>query len=44
MTGKGTGAVKKAVCAYLKLGGFPFKPEKMSNGKDNDGVLVIFLD
>ena len=44
MTGKGTGQVKKVVTEYLRLGGYPFKPEKMENGKINDGVLVVFLD
>ncbi|MCC6277917.1 MAG: Smr/MutS family protein [Oligoflexia bacterium] len=44
MTGKGTGAVRNVVTKYLKLGGFPWKYEKLSNGKDNEGVLVVFLD
>jgi DNA-nicking Smr family endonuclease len=44
MTGKGTGQVKKAVEEYLRLGGYPFKPEKSENGTINPGVLVVFLD
>lgn len=44
MTGKGTGQVKKTVSEYLRLGGFPFAPEKLDNGKTNDGVLIVFLD
>ena len=43
MTGKGTGQVKKAVMAYLKLGGYPFEAERMPNGAKNEGVLVVFL-
>lgn len=41
MTGKGKGIVQKEVIAYLKLGGYPWSYEKMSNGKTNDGVLVV---
>ena len=44
MTGKGTGAVQKVVTAYLKQGGFPFQFEKLSNGKANEGVIVVILD
>jgi DNA-nicking Smr family endonuclease len=44
MTGKGTGAVKKVVTEYLRLGGYPFEAERMENGARNDGVLVVFLD
>ena len=44
MTGKGTGTVKKIAIQYLKQAGYPWKYEKLSNGKDNEGVLVIFLD
>ena len=44
MTGKGTGTVKKIVIDYLKQANYPWKYEKLSNGKDNEGVLVIFLD
>lgn len=44
MTGKGTGAVQKAVVTYLKLGGFPWEFERLDNGKRNEGVLVVILD
>lgn len=44
MTGKGTGAVKKTVTDYLRLGGFPFEAERLSNGGKNEGVLIVFLD
>jgi DNA-nicking Smr family endonuclease len=38
MPGKGKGIVKKKVIEYLRLGNYPFKPEK-----DNDGVLIVFI-
>ena len=41
MTGKGKGIVQKEVIGYLKLGGYPWKHEKMDNGKSNEGVLVV---
>jgi DNA-nicking Smr family endonuclease len=43
MTGKGTGAVKKQVMLILKKAHYPWSYEKLSNGKDNEGVLVIQL-
>jgi dsDNA-specific endonuclease/ATPase MutS2 len=43
MTGKGTGTVQKIVKAYLKAANYPFKYEKLPNGKDNEGVLVIYI-
>lgn len=44
MTGKGTGAVKAVALKYLKLSGYHWAYEKLSNGKNNEGCLVIFLD
>jgi len=44
MHGKGTGAVKAKVEEYLRLARYPFKPERMDNGKTNDGVLVVFVE
>ncbi|MES2855288.1 MAG: Smr/MutS family protein [Bdellovibrionota bacterium] len=44
MTGKGSGKVKAATTAYLKLGGFPFEFERLNTGGRNEGVLVVFLD
>ena len=44
MTGKGKGVVAAEAKRYLKAGGYPFQIEKMENGKNNDGVLVIILD
>lgn len=37
ITGRGTGAVKKAATDWLKRGGFPFSPE-------NEGSFVVHLD
>ena len=44
MTGKGTGTVKKIAIQYLKLAGYQWSYEKLANGQNNEGVLVIFLD
>lgn len=44
MTGKGKGIVKKETLSYLKSAGYPWKYEKLPNGSNNEGVLVIFMD
>ncbi|MBC7693120.1 MAG: Smr/MutS family protein [Methylotenera sp.] len=44
VTGKGTGAVQKSVIAYLKQAHYTWKYEKLSNGKNNEGVLVIQME
>jgi DNA-nicking Smr family endonuclease len=44
MTGKGKGIVAAEAKRYLKSGGYPFVSEKMENGKNNDGVLVVILE
>ncbi len=44
MTGKGTGAVKAKVITYLKLAGYHWAYEKLSNGKNNEGCIVLFLE
>ena len=44
MTGKGTGKVKDITTRYLKLAGYHWDYEKLSNGKKNEGCLVIFLE
>ncbi len=43
MTGKGSGTILKVTQNYLRKGNFHFQFEKMSNGKPNEGVLVVFL-
>lgn len=44
ITGKGSGKIQKLTKDYLKKSGYQFAFEKMSNGKDNTGVLIIFGD
>lgn len=44
MTGKGKGIVAAEAKRYLKAGGYPFHTEKLSNGKANEGALIIILD
>jgi len=44
VTGKGSGAVQKATIDYLKKAGYQFGYERLSNGKENTGVLILFLD
>lgn len=44
MTGKGTGAVKAIAIKYLKLAGYHWTYEKLQNGKNNEGCLVILLE
>ena len=43
MTGKGTGAVKKAVIQILKQAHYTWTYEKLSHGKNNEGVIVVDL-
>lgn len=43
MTGKGTGAVQKEVLNLLKQAKYSWKFEKLANGKNNEGVLVVHL-
>ena len=42
--GKGTGAVKKELLRYLKLGGYPWEYEQLANGSRNTGSLIIILN
>lgn len=43
MTGKGTGAIFKAVTEYLKKGNYQWQYE-MVNKKPNQGVLIVFTN
>jgi DNA mismatch repair protein MutS2 len=43
MTGKGTGAVRAQVMKVLKQAHYTWKYEKLANGKENEGVLVVRL-
>lgn len=44
MPGKGTGKVKAVVVDYLKKAHYPWSYEKLSNGQNNEGVLVIHME
>lgn len=44
MTGKGKGVVQKIVISYLKKAGYLWSFEKLSNGRSNEGCLVIHLE
>ena len=44
ITGKGSGKIQSLTKAYLKKAGYPFQFEKLSSGKENSGVLIIFGD
>lgn len=44
MTGKGSGIVKNITIRYLKQAGYDWVYERLSNGKNNEGCLVIFLE
>lgn len=44
ITGKGSGKIQNITKSYLKKAGYQFQYEKLSNGKDNTGVLIIFGD
>ncbi|MBX3021870.1 MAG: Smr/MutS family protein [Bdellovibrionales bacterium] len=44
MPGKGTGKVKAKVEEYLRLAGYPWSPERMDNGRTNDGVMVVYME
>ncbi|MGE0763794.1 MAG: Smr/MutS family protein [Bdellovibrionales bacterium] len=44
MPGKGSGKVKAVVQDYLKRAHYPWQFERLSNGQQNEGVMVVFLD
>lgn len=44
MTGKGSGKILGEVKKYLKQAGYPFRFESLPNGKQNKGVLDIFMN
>ena len=43
LPGKGLGKVKAELIRYLKLGGYPWEYETLSNGKKNEGCLIVHL-
>jgi DNA mismatch repair protein MutS2 len=44
VTGKGSGKIQSTAIQYLKKAGYQWAYEKLSNGKDNTGVLILFGD
>ncbi len=44
ITGKGSGKIQQITVAYLKRAGYQWQYEKLSNGKDNTGVIILFGD
>jgi dsDNA-specific endonuclease/ATPase MutS2 len=42
--GKGTGKLKALMLKILKNGGYPCHPEKMANGKVNEGSYTVYLE
>ena len=44
MTGKGTGTVQKIAIKYVEAAGYPWAFEKLPSGKENTGIIVLFLD
>ena len=41
ITGKGTGKIQKVTIDYLKKSGYKWQYEKLNNGKENSGVIVV---
>ena len=44
ISGKGTGKLKALLTNILKSGGYHFHPEKLSNGKLNEGSFIVYLE
>lgn len=44
MPGKGTGKVKAKVIEYLKLAHYPWNYERLSNGSQNEGVMIVHME
>ena len=44
MPGKGTGKVKSQVVDYLKKARYPWAFEKLPNGQNNEGVMIVFME
>jgi dsDNA-specific endonuclease/ATPase MutS2 len=43
MPGKGSGKVKGQVIEYLRLANYPWSFERMPNGQNNEGVMVVHM-
>lgn len=44
MPGKGTGKVKAKVIEYLKLAHYPWNYERLNNGSQNEGVMIVHME
>lgn len=44
MPGKGSGKVKAQVIDYLKKANYPWHLERLPNGQNNEGVLIVILE
>ncbi len=44
MPGKGSGKIRSKVEEYLKLAGYDWAFEKLSNGGKNTGVMIVFKE
>ena len=44
MPGKGTGKVKSQVVDYLKKARYPWSFEKLPNGQNNEGVIIVYME
>lgn len=43
ITGKGKGLVLAETQKYLKQAGYSFQFERLANGSQNEGVLIVFV-
>ena len=44
MPGKGTGKVKAVVVDYLSKANYPWSHERMANGQNNEGVMIVYME
>jgi dsDNA-specific endonuclease/ATPase MutS2 len=44
MPGKGSGKVKAVVTDYLKRANYPWHYERLANGQNNEGVMIVILE
>jgi dsDNA-specific endonuclease/ATPase MutS2 len=44
MPGKGTGKVKAKVAEYLRLANYPWSHERLDNGTQNEGVMIVYME
>jgi dsDNA-specific endonuclease/ATPase MutS2 len=44
MPGKGTGKVKSVVIDYLSKANYPWSHERLPNGQNNEGVMIVYME